>query len=86
MTSALPLFETLHFGGDCSAVIAHEVARERVLFLRRSGGQKQLSASLSPQAAEMKSIGSPGPDHGQPAQETAGASSCGSRRHERPHF
>lgn len=41
---------------DCGAAIAHEVARELVLFLRRSGGQKQLSVSLSAQASEMKSI------------------------------
>lgn len=41
---------------DCGAAIAQEVARELVLFLRRSGGQKQLSVSLSAQASEMKSI------------------------------
>jgi transcriptional regulator GlxA family with amidase domain len=41
---------------DCGASIAHEVARELVLFLRRSGGQKQLSVSLSAQASEMKAI------------------------------
>lgn len=41
---------------DCGAAIAHEVARELVLFLRRSGGQKQLSVSLSAQASEMKAI------------------------------
>jgi transcriptional regulator GlxA family with amidase domain len=41
---------------DCGATIAQEVARELVLFLRRSGGQKQLSVSLSAQASEMKAI------------------------------
>src|SRR5215469_12973064 len=41
---------------DCGAAIAQEVARELVLFLRRSGGQKQLSVSLSVQASEMKAI------------------------------
>lgn len=41
---------------DCGAAIAQEVARELVLFLRRSGGQKQLSVSLSAQASDMKAI------------------------------
>ena len=41
---------------DCGAAIAQEVARELVLFLRRSGGQKQLSVTLSAQASEMKAI------------------------------
>lgn len=41
---------------DCGASIAHEVARELVLFLRRFGGQKQLSVSLSAQASEMKAV------------------------------
>ena len=41
---------------DCGAAIAQEVARELVLFLRRSGGQKQLSVSLSGQASEMRAI------------------------------
>ena len=41
---------------DFGAAIAQEVARELVLFLRRSGGQKQLSVSLSAQASEMKAI------------------------------
>ena len=41
---------------DCGASIAQEVARELVLFLRRSGGQTQLSVSLSAQASEMKAI------------------------------
>jgi transcriptional regulator GlxA family with amidase domain len=41
---------------DCGAAIAQEVARELVLFLRRPGGQKQLSVSLSAQASEMKAI------------------------------
>ena len=39
---------------DCGNAIAGEVARELVLFLRRSGGQAQLSVSLSAQANEMK--------------------------------
>jgi transcriptional regulator GlxA family with amidase domain len=41
---------------DCGAALAHEAARELVLFLRRPGGQKQLSISLASQASEMKSI------------------------------
>lgn len=41
---------------DCGSGIAQEVARELVLFLRRTGGQKQLSATLSAQASEMKAI------------------------------
>jgi transcriptional regulator GlxA family with amidase domain len=41
---------------DCGATIAQEVARELVLFLRRTGGQKQLSVTLSAQASEMKAI------------------------------
>src|SRR5215469_9990131 len=41
---------------DCGAAIAQEVARALVLFLRRPGGQKQLSVSLSAQASEMKAI------------------------------
>lgn len=41
---------------DCGAAIAQEVARELVLFLRRSGGQNQLSVTLSAQASEMKAI------------------------------
>jgi transcriptional regulator GlxA family with amidase domain len=41
---------------DCGAAVAQEVARELVLFLRRSSGQKQLSVTLSTQASEMKSI------------------------------
>lgn len=41
---------------DCGSSLAHEAARELVLFLRRPGGQRQLSVSLSAQAAEMKSI------------------------------
>ena len=36
--------------------LAHEAARELVLYLRRPGGQKQLSVSLTSQASEMKSI------------------------------
>ena len=41
---------------DCSSAIAHEAARELVLYLRRPSGQKQLSVSLTSQASEMKSI------------------------------
>jgi transcriptional regulator GlxA family with amidase domain len=41
---------------DCGSAIAHEAARELVLFLRRPGGQKQLSISLMSQASDMKSI------------------------------
>jgi transcriptional regulator GlxA family with amidase domain len=41
---------------DCGAALAHEVARELVLFLRRSGGQTQQSVSLAAQASEMKVI------------------------------
>jgi len=38
---------------DCGSAIAHAVARELVLFLRRPGGQPQLSTSLVAQASEM---------------------------------
>jgi transcriptional regulator GlxA family with amidase domain len=41
---------------DCRAAMAQEVARELALFLRRPGGQKQLSVSLSAQASEMRAI------------------------------
>jgi transcriptional regulator GlxA family with amidase domain len=41
---------------DCGASLAHEAARELVLFLRRPGGQPQLSVSLASQASEMASI------------------------------
>ena len=41
---------------DCGASLAHEAARELVLFLRRPGGQPQLSVSLASQASEMSSI------------------------------
>jgi transcriptional regulator GlxA family with amidase domain len=41
---------------DCGTALAHEIARELVLFLRRPGGQTQLSASLGKQVSEMKSI------------------------------
>jgi transcriptional regulator GlxA family with amidase domain len=41
---------------DCGSALAHEIARELVLFLRRSGGQQQLSVSLARQASDMKSI------------------------------
>src|SRR5262249_1586188 len=41
---------------DCGNTLAHEAARELVLYLRRPGGQKQLSISLASQASEMRSI------------------------------
>lgn len=41
---------------DCGSAAAHGVARELVLFLRRPGGQPQLSISLSAQASEMRSL------------------------------
>jgi transcriptional regulator GlxA family with amidase domain len=41
---------------DCGAGLAHEAARELVLFLRRPGGQPQLSVSLASQASDMNSI------------------------------
>jgi transcriptional regulator GlxA family with amidase domain len=41
---------------DCGAALAHEAARELVLFLRRPGGQPQVSVSLASQASEMTSI------------------------------
>lgn len=41
---------------DCGNAIASEVARELVLFLRRPGGQAQISISLAAQAEEMRSI------------------------------
>ena len=41
---------------DCGAGLAHEAARELVLFLRRPGGQPQVSVSLASQASEMTSI------------------------------
>lgn len=41
---------------DCGASLAHEAARELVLFLRRPGGQPQVSVSLAAQASEMASI------------------------------
>jgi transcriptional regulator GlxA family with amidase domain len=41
---------------DCGAGLAHEAARELVLFLRRPGGQPQVSVSLASQASEMTQI------------------------------
>jgi transcriptional regulator GlxA family with amidase domain len=41
---------------DCGAGLAHEAARELVLFLRRPGGQPQVSISLASQASEMASF------------------------------
>jgi transcriptional regulator GlxA family with amidase domain len=41
---------------DCGGKLAQAVARELVLFLRRQGGQQQLSVSLASQASEMKTI------------------------------
>jgi transcriptional regulator GlxA family with amidase domain len=42
---------------DCGAALAHEAARELVLFLRRPAGQPQVSVSLAAQASEMSSLG-----------------------------
>jgi transcriptional regulator GlxA family with amidase domain len=39
---------------DCGSALAHEAARELVLFLQRPGGQQQLSVSLASQSSEMK--------------------------------
>jgi transcriptional regulator GlxA family with amidase domain len=41
---------------DCGSATAHDVARELVLFLRRPGGQPQLSISLAAQASEMRAL------------------------------
>jgi transcriptional regulator GlxA family with amidase domain len=41
---------------DCGSALAHEAARELVLFLRRPSGQPQVSVSLAAQASEMSSI------------------------------
>jgi transcriptional regulator GlxA family with amidase domain len=41
---------------DCGAALAHEAARELVLFLRRPGGQPQVSVSLASQASALTSI------------------------------
>ena len=41
---------------DCRAAVAHEVARELVLFLRRPSGQSQYRVSLAAQASEMAAI------------------------------
>ena len=41
---------------DRGAALAQEAARELVLFLRRPGGQPQLSVSLSAQASEMRAV------------------------------
>jgi transcriptional regulator GlxA family with amidase domain len=41
---------------DCGNAVAAEVARELVLFLRRPGGQKQVSVSLGVQATEANVI------------------------------
>ncbi|HET7291751.1 MAG TPA: hypothetical protein VFM88_04950 [Vicinamibacteria bacterium] len=38
------------------ASLAHEAARELVLFLRRPGGQPQVSVSLASQASEMTAL------------------------------
>ena len=39
---------------DAGGAIAHEAARELVLFLRRPGGQQQLSVSLASQASDER--------------------------------
>lgn len=41
---------------DCGAALAHEAARELVLFLRRPAGQPQLSVSLAAQASDMAAL------------------------------
>jgi transcriptional regulator GlxA family with amidase domain len=41
---------------DCGPGLAHEAARELVLFLRRPGGQPQVSVSLASQASTMASL------------------------------
>jgi transcriptional regulator GlxA family with amidase domain len=41
---------------DCGVALAHEAARELVLFLRRPAGQPQVSVSLASQASAMASI------------------------------
>src|SRR4051794_10867623 len=41
---------------DCGVSLAHEAARELVLFLRRPGGQPQVSVSLASQAFEMVTL------------------------------
>jgi transcriptional regulator GlxA family with amidase domain len=41
---------------DCGGGLAHEAARELVLFLRRPGGQPQVSLSLASQASDMTSL------------------------------
>jgi transcriptional regulator GlxA family with amidase domain len=41
---------------DCGGGLAHEAARELVLFLRRPGGQPQVSLSLASQASDMTSF------------------------------
>ena len=41
---------------DCGRALAHEIARELVLFLRRPAGQQQLSVSLANQASEIKGM------------------------------
>jgi transcriptional regulator GlxA family with amidase domain len=41
---------------DCGVALAHEAARELVLFLRRPSGQPQVSVSLASQASTMASI------------------------------
>lgn len=41
---------------DCGSAIAQDVARELVLFLRRTAGQTQVSVSLASQASAMKSM------------------------------
>jgi len=41
---------------DCGCALAHQAARELVLFLRRPAGQHQLSVSLAAQAAATNSM------------------------------
>ena len=41
---------------DCGSLLAQEIAREFVMFLRRPAGQQQLSVSLANQSSEIKRI------------------------------
>lgn len=41
---------------DCGASLAQQIALELVLFLRRSGKEKQVSISLAAQASQMKAM------------------------------
>jgi transcriptional regulator GlxA family with amidase domain len=69
---------------DCGSATAHDVARELSLFLRRPGGQPQLSLSLTAQASEMRVLQELQVlDCGESAQTAFGGGACWARRHER---